>query len=143
MAVFQAVKGWRFPTQEMDEHHHQIAVMRWAESMSLIKPELRLLYAIPNGGKRHWMTGKKMKAEGVKAGVPDMCLPVARRGFHGLYVELKTPKGRPSPIQRDWIDALTGQGYAARCAYGYRQAIEIIEDYIDGKGTPGGAGEKE
>lgn len=52
-------------------------------------PELQLLYHVPNEGKRTWRTGARLKSEGLKPGVPDLCLPVARGKYHGLYVELK------------------------------------------------------
>ena len=75
-------------------------------------PELRLLHAIPNGGKRDIRTAAMLKAEGVKPGVPDICLPVPRGGKHGLYIELKRRKGGTvSKAQEAWIRALMAQGF--------------------------------
>ena len=51
-------------------------------------PQLRLLYAIPNARKRSFAMAKFLQAEGMRPGVPDMCLPVAMNGFHGLHVEM-------------------------------------------------------
>jgi hypothetical protein len=76
------------------------------------RPELRLLFAIPNAGAgaQSGQAGK-MKAEGVKRGVPDLHLPVARNGYHGLFIEMKYGKGTPSPEQKEWIADLREEGY--------------------------------
>lgn len=95
------------------------------------QPELRLMYAIPNGGLRNATVAAKLKAEGVKAGVPDIFLPAARGGYHGLYIELKRTKGgRLSVEQVQWITDLLGQGYAVYKCEGWVKAKEIIESYL-------------
>jgi len=66
-----------------EEHKEQKALFRWAGFRAQQKPELELLYAILNGGHRHKAVGRRLKAEGVKRGVPDICLPVPRGGFTG------------------------------------------------------------
>lgn len=93
-------------------------------------PELALLYAVPNGGARSRKTAVDLKAEGVKPGVPDYCLPVARGGFHGLYLELKTAKGAVRPAQRAWLAALTEQGYMAVVCRQWEQAWATLRDYL-------------
>lgn len=113
------------------EHEEQVALFRWAEFARARWPELALLFAIPNGGERHPAVAAKLKAEGVKRGVPDICLPVACGVFHGLYVELKSATGRASGEQRGWIDALRVQGYRAEVCRGWLQARDVIMDYLD------------
>ena len=89
------------------EEIEQTCLFRWAALESGAHPELALLHAIPNGGKRSKSEAARMKAAGVKPGVPDMFLPVAREGCHGLYIELKRRDGgRVSPEQTAWMDAL-------------------------------------
>lgn len=118
-----------------DEHHEQVSLMAWAEWASLDRPELALLFAIPNGGARDAVTGARMKAEGVKAGVPDLFLPVARCGYHGLYIELKRRDGgKVSPSQQWWIDALTEQGYLVKVCHGRDAAERVLCDYLEGMG---------
>jgi hypothetical protein len=117
------------------EHAEQAALVRWAAFARARLPELALLYAIPNGGHRHKATAARLKAEGVKRGVPDVCLPVPRGGAHGLYIELKTGRGRPTPEQLGWIRALRRQGYAASVCHGWEQARRAIEDYLAGRGA--------
>ena len=52
-----------------------------------------VMYHIPNGGRRDKITGARLKAEGVVAGVPDVFLASPRQGFHGLYIEMKRQRG--------------------------------------------------
>ena len=115
----------------MTEHEEQVALMRLVEMHLGRWPELGMLYAVPNGGNRNVITAKKLKAEGVKPGVPDMCLPVPRGGHHGLYVEMKRQKGgQVSAEQKAWIAALRGQGYRAEVCKGATEAWEVIREYV-------------
>ena len=78
------------------------------------------------------MTGAQLKAAGVKAGYPDIGLDVARGGYHGLRIELKTITGRLRANQREWLDWLTSQGYLAVACHGMEEAQDTIEDYLRG-----------
>lgn len=93
-------------------------------------PKLHLLHAIPNGGKRHRIVAAKMKAEGQKPGVLDYMLPVARHGFHGLYLELKAMGGRPTPEQLDFARCVTEEGYKAVFCKGWEEAWAALCDYL-------------
>jgi hypothetical protein len=112
------------------EHAEQVALIQWAAWLEPRYPALRLLHAIPNGGKRDAVTASRMKAEGVRAGVPDLCLPVARKGYHGLYLELKVGRNTISDLQEQWIDALREQGYFVDVAWGWQAAAQVIADYL-------------
>lgn len=114
------------------EHDEQVSLMRWAQLQSAARPELKLLYAIPNGGQRHKAVAAKLKMEGVKSGVPDIHLPIPRGGHHGLYIELKRRKnGRLSPSQRMWIGALLQAGHKVEVCYGWEQARDVILAYLE------------
>lgn len=93
-------------------------------------PELALLYAIPNGGLRHIGTAMKLKCEGVKAGVPDLHLPIPRGVYTSLFIEMKAPGGRVSAEQKKWHVDLTKYG---RCrvvvCYSYGEAMGEIQEY--------------
>lgn len=92
-----------------EEHDIQAACVTW---FRLRYPEFSLLLnAVPNGGRRDAVTGARLKAEGVVAGVADLELNVARHGFHGLKIEMKREKGRQSAAQREWQAAVDEQGY--------------------------------
>jgi len=120
------------------EHDEQASVFTWASWNFSAMPELRLMFAIPNGGHRNLLVAKKMKAEGVKPGIPDIFLPVARGGFHGLFVEMKTASRKPvkggkgglSDVQCEWIGDLRNQGYKVAVCYGRDEAILEITNYL-------------
>jgi len=108
----------------------QAALFEWAAHQSGKYPELRLMFHVPNGGRRDIVTAAKLKREGVKSGVPDICLPVARGQYHGLFIELKGEGGHLQESQRQWISELTAQGYAARVCFGFDEAVKIITNYL-------------
>lgn len=114
------------------EHDEQVALMKWAEHKSRLLPELGLLFANANGGKRHMSVAKRLKAEGVKPGVPDLFLPVARHGYHGLFIEMKRKtNSRSSKEQQQWSRWLTYQGYAVATVKGCEWAIAALEEYLE------------
>lgn len=112
------------------EHHAQVAVINWANCNRYKHPELELIFAIPNGGHRHGLVARKLRDEGVKAGVPDLFLPVPRGRWHGLFIEIKEGKNKTTPLQREWISNLCQQGYKVDVCYGSEQAIESLEWYL-------------
>ena len=119
------------------EHQEQVAVMRWAAMFADRYPDLRWLYAIPNGARTSMGTARKLKAEGLKSGVPDLCLPVPRgvdhiTRYHGLYLELKrTTGGVVSAPQRAWHQALIERGYAVHVCRGATEAIHVLCRYLN------------
>lgn len=124
------------PSSEAD---HQKNLMEWSKIVRAKYPELALLHAIPNGGSRNKIEARHMKEQGVKSGVPDLFLPISRRGYHGAYIEMKRPKpkGHVSPEQKWWGEKLTAQGYLWCVCYGWEQARELLEWYLGGDGENG------
>ena len=113
------------------EGQEQATLFHWAEMKSFVYPELRLLFHIPNGGGRSKAEAGRFKMEGVKAGVPDLFLPVARGKWHGLFIEMKRlDGGRASQEQKDWIASLERQGYRAVICQGWQAAAEELEGYL-------------
>lgn len=126
------------PADEDSEHAAQVAVFAWAAANTDRLPELALLYAIPNGGARHRAVAAKLKAEGVKAGVPDMALPVARGPYIGAFLEMKHGRNKPTSAQLEWLDALGNQGHFCAVCYTAREAERLLEWYlglVDGDST--------
>lgn len=89
-----------------------------------------LLYAIPNGGKRDAVTGAILKAEGALAGVADLFLSVPNRSCHGLYIEMKTRKGRQQESQRRFQEAVEGEGYKYALCRSVDDFIAEVEGYL-------------
>ena len=115
------------PTEDAE----QMALFRWAELQAGTYPELRLLFHIPNGGSRGKAEAGRFRAMGVKAGVPDLFLPVAHGSVHGLFIEMKRTKGgRVSKEQQQWMNQLWEQGYAAYVCCGWEQAARTIKIYL-------------
>jgi hypothetical protein len=123
------------------EHQEQASLFAEAMLRSHLDPRWGLLLAIPNGGMRSKATAGKLKAEGVRAGVPDLFLPIAVGGHHGLWVEMKTRTGgRLSPDQVSWIAHLRLQGYRVEVCPGVDHGIRAIRDYLAGSLARDGAG---
>lgn len=112
------------------EHEEQVAVINWRDYYVGMRPELALLYAIPNGGKRSIYVARKMKAEGVMPGVPDLHLPVARRGYAGLWIEMKFGKNKQTEEQRRWFVQLSEQGHLCSVCYSSDEAIKLLSWYV-------------
>lgn len=116
------------------EHGHQRAFFAW-----LAKSDHGVwlyTFAIPNGGSRgddkqtRRIRGGMLKAEGVKAGVPDIFCAIPVGKYHGLFIEMKKPKvGRVQDNQTEWGERLLARGYAHAIAYTWRQAAEVILSY--------------
>lgn len=116
-----------------EEFREQKALMEYAGIKA--KTDLRwgLIFSIPNGGHRHIAVAKRMKAEGVKSGVPDLFLPVQCKGFGGLFLEMKKQKyGRITDNQKDWFEKLRKQGYKVCLAEGFEKAKNMVEWYLNG-----------
>lgn len=118
----------RVPT-EMQE---QIWLFEWARLMEGQYPELKLMFHVPNEGKRSQIMGRQLKRMGLKPGVPDVILPVAKGRYHGLAIEMKNLRGRPSGDQLAWIECLRGVGWRAEICHGWKEAVDVIRAYLSG-----------
>lgn len=111
----------------MSEHTTQVAFFQWAAYQRF--PGIELLHATPNGGARHPAVAGKLKAEGVKPGVPDVSWPVARGGFIGLAIEFKHGDGNPSKEQRERIDRLQREGWCVAVCWSWEAAARLLTGY--------------
>ena len=113
------------------EYQEQRNVFEIAEKLKGKYPEIALLFHIPNGGRRDAAEAANLKRQGVKPGVPDLFLPVARGGYHGLFIEMKRRDGgRLSEYQKHWLHLLEREGYCAVVCHGAREAIDLIIGYL-------------
>ena len=109
------------------EHRIQVGIK---EAADLIIPGR--LYAVPNGGHRSPITGAMLKAEGVRKGVPDLQLDIKKRGYHGLRMEVKTPKGRLTAEQKEWGEWLRSQGYYWNVVRSVQEGVDLLIWYMEG-----------
>lgn len=116
--------------RKRSEATEQEAVIKWCNRQQRECPELKLIFHIPNGGSRNTLEAANLKRQGVKAGVPDLCLPVPKNGFHGLYIEMKYGKNKTTKRQEEWLKALREQGYYTAVCYGAEEAETVIASYL-------------
>ncbi|RGH67508.1 VRR-NUC domain-containing protein [Ruminococcus sp. AM31-15AC] len=116
-----------------------MTLIKWTQQASIRKayPELKLLFHIPNERHCDPREGKRLKLMGVKSGVPDLFLPVARGKNKGLFIELKAENGKPSDNQMWWFAELGKQNYLAAICYGWKQAADMLMHYLGGDDNAG------
>lgn len=116
------------------EHHEQKLFFQMVD----VAPRTKHLpiYAVPNGGHRHKATAGKLKAEGVRAGFPDINVDVpCGTAYHGLRIELKRQSRSLSsvaPAQSAWHKLLRQHGYAVAVCYGALEAWGVLTAYLFG-----------
>jgi len=118
------------------EYQEQCAIFDFAQIMITTGqyPELRLLNGSLNGVKLSIGQAVKAKKNGMKRGYPDIFLPVARGGHHGLYIELKRISGGKLEDEQDfWLQDLSDQGYFACVCRGADAAKRVIINYLRGE----------
>ena len=113
------------------EEDNQRTVVAWSRLTANIKPELNLLFHIPNQRMCKVALAVRLKSLGVMSGVPDLFLPVARGRYHGLFIEMKSAKGSMSPQQKAFCSMAIQQGYAFICCKSSKDGINALSNYID------------
>ena len=111
----------------LTEAEEQVAVVEYCDARHIP------IFHIPNGGERRKSVAAYLKKQGVKPGVPDLCLPIAKGPYHGLYIEMKR-SGKHwtvSKTQAEWISRLKANGYAAFICPGADNAIKCIDWYLE------------
>lgn len=114
------------------EHYEQCLVIRYCDIKKIP------IFAIPNANALSSQNKQmairnmaKMKKEGLRKGIPDLFIPVAKNGYHGLFIEMKRVKGSTtSKEQKEWIEKLNNNGYKAIICKGSQVAISEIENYF-------------
>ena len=108
------------------EDSEQEAVIEWCAYRKIT------VVHIPNEGKRTLSQGRRIKRIGLQKGFPDLFFPEARKGFHGLFIELKRDRrSSPTREQKEWIELLNSKGYRATVCYGAEDAIAELCRYFD------------
>lgn len=117
--------------EKSSEAAEQEKLFNWVEIHQNLEqyPGLYLLYHIPNEGKRSRYAGGKLKLQGLKKGTSDVCLPVARGKYHGLYFEMKYGNNKLTKEQKKFLRGVKEQGYATWVCYSAEEAIGLIKAY--------------
>lgn len=117
----------------MSEYDEQLTVFEYCHGYAgNIDERLKMLHPVENTKG----AGRGPAGFEYCAGVPDMFLAIAIHPFHGLYIEMKTNKGKLSPQQWDYHKLLRWQGFAVQTCYGAEQAIETLTQYLAGEYPP-------
>ena len=109
----------------------QELLFKWVNFIALKHPEVALMFHIPNGGYRDSREAANLKKQGVRAGVPDLFLPVPSGKWHGLFIELKYGKNKTTANQDEWLNKLYEQGYACAVCRGWESAAKAICKYLN------------
>lgn len=114
------------------EHRLQQAVCQWCDKVAAHGPlaGMRLAYAIVNAGARSAQAAQYLRAEGLRPGLPDMCLPLPRFGFGAAYLEHKVMPRRLDADQIAYAWALVRAGNAYRISYCFEDSVEFLTRYV-------------
>lgn len=132
-ALLSGAVGARSASRATPEDDLHRACIEWVELSCLRHPILKWMKHTPNGGKRPKGEAGKLKAMGVKKGYPDIDLPLSHGAWKGLAIELKSPTGRVSPDQQEWLDRLAADGWLVGVARTLDEFIAITNQYLKGK----------
>lgn len=91
-----------------------------------------LWYHVPNGGKRNAREANKFRKMGVRPGVADLLVDEPLNGYHGLRIELKTGKNKPTARQEDFLNKANDRGYLCAVCWNINETKQLIEDYFNG-----------
>ena len=125
----------------MTEHEEQVSLIKWAREREERIPELEWIHSVPNGAKTTFYRSKSgatyspqkmyMKAEGLKRGVFDLCLPCARGGYNGLYIEMKDGKKKLRPDQEKFMEFVLSEGFLAVVCTSFSHAKAELLAYLN------------
>ncbi len=108
----------------------QQAFIKWCWLNERKYPELKLGFAVPNQGLRDARNARRMKAEGMRAGVPDWMLPVMAWDKAGLAIEFKAPGGKLTVLQLAYHKLLSNHDWRVEVCYDWRSAADIVAEYL-------------
>ena len=111
------------PVYASSEDAEQEAVVEYCDLLHIP------IVHIPNEGNRSLSYAARMKRMGLRSGFPDLLVPLARGGYHGLFIEMKYGKNKTTKEQKEWLERLSAEGYACAVCYNAAEAIKTIESY--------------
>jgi len=124
------MKSFSEKMQKKSESSEQIAFFHWVRIQGCTDERFKTIFAVPNGTNSSAKAGFKAKREGLRPGVSDVFVPIASRGYHGLFIEFKIKPNKLSEKQEDFFKRVHGQGYACRIAWSADDGIKILKEYL-------------
>jgi hypothetical protein len=120
----------------MSEHDEQKAVIDWCDDYAQLRWRKSVngkfpIFAVPNAAKRGPRLSAFLIAEGLRSGVPDLFVAVARGKFNGLFIEMKFGKNTTSDTQKEWIEFLSSENYKTCVCWSAAEAINEITVYME------------
>lgn len=112
------------------ESSEQIAFFHWVRIQGCTDERFKTIFAISNGMHSSAKAGFRAKREGLRAGISDVFVPIASRGYHGLFIEFKIKPNKLSDKQEEFFKRVHGQGFACRIAWSADDAIKILKEYL-------------
>ena len=113
--------------REASENDIQMAVMEWVA----FNPDYKkVVFHIANERKCSEAYGAKLKRLGVRAGVSDLFIMRARKGYHGGFIELKRKGGRVSPAQKQFLEDAASEKYFTAVCWSIEECIETLIWYL-------------
>tara|TARA_R100000315_G_scaffold35184_1_gene14541 strand:+ start:4372 stop:4866 length:495 start_codon:yes stop_codon:yes gene_type:complete len=112
------------------ERQEQVRVAKLLDQLGL------LWCHVPNEGhgrrgKEGAIRGARLRAEGLKSGVPDILVfdKNSRPGSVGLAIELKRQKGgRVSEDQKRWLEELEKRGWVCKVCRGFDEVHQVLKE---------------
>lgn len=130
MTVEELHKLWEKKNKgkaDVSEHTLQTKCVRWFR----LKYPQYLIYSIPNGGYRTKTTARLMRAEGQVSGILDLHIPIAKHGYHSMYIEMKNGKqGRLSDNQKEMIERLRSYGNKVVVCHNIDEFMKEVDEYL-------------
>jgi len=111
------------------KHEEYIEQVKFVQRVRHLRHDL-LIFSIPNGGYRNPKEAIRLKAEGARAGIPDIHVAKANEEYYGLYLEFKTRKGRVSVVQAEIMEKLKLEGYCVEVVRSCEEAWEFLMEYL-------------
>jgi hypothetical protein len=112
-----------------EEDLHRL-VFAWIFAMQRTHPILDFMMHVPNGGGRSKGEAGKLKAMGVRRGVPDVLCPFKCSGFNGFACELKAPNGKCSPEQNMFLTKAKNDGWLVGVCFTFDEFVSLANLYL-------------
>lgn len=122
------VAKWGAPVKQSESQQQTECVNWFREKYPQFE---KLLFAIPNGGKRSKREAASLQREGVTPGVPDLAFCLPKNGFHGLFIEQKVKGNTTSPKQKEMLALLSAYGYKTEVVYSTEEFKQVITKYLN------------